>query len=214
LSLIKSDAAQSDPGGTKREVEILCQAGSHDNIVTLYDSGVFDGTEYLVLEFLPGGTLRDYLDKMGRQNRRVPVADVMTLGRQMTRAVSASDSGASDTSRLFGLPPPQPGRRRAGGHSAAVRGGQGGAAGRPAAGRPWAAGSRKRRGQGRRGKRRARTCVSSVDSGASLEDSIARLPQPAKRPRRSGSAEAQGREAVERNPAKVGPSNLALFFAK
>src|SRR5260370_36653646 len=86
LSLIKSDAAQSDPGGTKREVEILCQAGSHDNIVTLYDSGVFDGTEYLVLEFLPGGTLRDYLDKMGRQNRRVPVADVMTLGRQMTRA--------------------------------------------------------------------------------------------------------------------------------
>jgi serine/threonine protein kinase len=88
LSLIKSDAAQSDPDGTKREVEILCQAGSHDNIVTLYDSGVFDGTEYLVLEFLPGGTLRDYLDEASRQNRRVPVADVMTLGRQMTRAVS------------------------------------------------------------------------------------------------------------------------------
>jgi serine/threonine protein kinase len=88
LSLIKSHAAKSDPGGTKREVEILGQAGSHDNIVTLYDSGVFDGTDYLVLELLPGGTLRDYLDKMSGQNRSVPVADVMTLGRQMTRAVS------------------------------------------------------------------------------------------------------------------------------
>ncbi len=88
LSLIKPEAAQSDPAGTKREAEILGQAGSHDNIVTLYDSGVFDGTEYLVLEFLPGGTLRDYLDKMSRQNQRVPVADVMRLGRQMARAVS------------------------------------------------------------------------------------------------------------------------------
>lgn len=88
LSLIKPEAAQSDPAGTKREVEILCQTGSHDNIVTLYDSGVFRGTEYLVLEFLSGGTLRDYLDKMSRQNRHVPAADVMRFGRQMARALS------------------------------------------------------------------------------------------------------------------------------
>jgi serine/threonine protein kinase len=88
LSLIKPEAARADPGGTQREVEILCLAGSHDNIVTLYESGVFDGTEYLVLEFLPGGTLREYLNKMSRQNRRVPAADVMRLGRQMARAVS------------------------------------------------------------------------------------------------------------------------------
>jgi len=88
LSLIKPGAALSDPEGTRREVEILGQAGSHDNIVTLYDSGVFDGTEYLVLEFLPGGTLRDYLTQISRQNRQVPVADVMRFGRQLARAVS------------------------------------------------------------------------------------------------------------------------------
>jgi serine/threonine protein kinase len=88
LSLIKPDAALSDPEGTRREVEVLGQTGSHDNIVTLYDSGVFDDTEYLVLEFLPGGTLRDYLNQMSRQNRQVPVGDVMRLGRQMARAVS------------------------------------------------------------------------------------------------------------------------------
>jgi serine/threonine protein kinase len=87
LSLVKPEAAQSDPGGTKREVDILCQVGSHDNIVTLYDSGIFDGTEYLVLEFLPGGTLRDYLTKAGR-HRAIPIADVLRIGRQITRAVS------------------------------------------------------------------------------------------------------------------------------
>ncbi len=88
LSLIKPEAAQLDPTGTKREVDILCEVGSHDNIVTLYDWGVFDATEYLVLEFLPGGTLRDYLDKMSRQNQQVPVADVMRFARQMTRGLS------------------------------------------------------------------------------------------------------------------------------
>ena len=88
LSLIKAEAARSDPAGTKREVEILCLAGSHDNIVTLHDSGVFEGTEYLVLEFLPGGTLRDYLGNVSGRDRRVPVGDVMRFGRQMTRALS------------------------------------------------------------------------------------------------------------------------------
>jgi hypothetical protein len=88
LALVKPEAARSDPEGTRREVEILCQAGNHDSIVTLHDSGVFEGTEYLVLEFLPGGTLRDYLDKLRRRNRRVPVAEVMQFGRQLARAVS------------------------------------------------------------------------------------------------------------------------------
>jgi len=88
LALVKPEAARSDPEGTKREVEILCQAGNHASIVTLHDSGVFEGTEYLVLEFLPGGTLRDYLDKLRRRNRGVPVAEVMQFGRQLARAVS------------------------------------------------------------------------------------------------------------------------------
>lgn len=88
LSLIKPQAAQSDPAGTKREADILCQVGSHDNIVTLYDSGIFDGTEYLILEFLSGGTLRDYLAKMGQRKQRVPVADVLRIGRQLARALS------------------------------------------------------------------------------------------------------------------------------
>ncbi len=33
LSLIKPEAAQLDPTGTKREVDILCEVGSHDGRV-------------------------------------------------------------------------------------------------------------------------------------------------------------------------------------
>lgn len=86
LALIKPEAAQSDPAGTKREVEVLCQAGSHDNIVTLFDRGSTGGLEYLVFEYLPGGTLRDYL--AGRQGDPLPADEVMRFGRQLARALS------------------------------------------------------------------------------------------------------------------------------
>lgn len=59
LALVKRDAARADPSGTQREVEMLVRAGSHDNIVTLYDSGAGEGTEYLVFAHLRGGTLRE-----------------------------------------------------------------------------------------------------------------------------------------------------------
>lgn len=86
LALVKPEAARSDPAGTKREVELLCEAGSHDNIVTLFDRGALGGLEYLVFEYLPGGTLRDYL--AARQGDPLPAEEVMLFGRQLARALS------------------------------------------------------------------------------------------------------------------------------
>lgn len=86
LALIRPEAAQSDPAGTKREAEVLCQAGSHDNIVTLFDRGSTGGLEYLVFEYLPRGTLRDYL--AARHGDPLPVDEVMRFGRQLARALS------------------------------------------------------------------------------------------------------------------------------
>lgn len=43
-----------------RESLVLAQV-NHPNIVTLYDSGTVDGREYLVLEYLSGGSLRERL---------------------------------------------------------------------------------------------------------------------------------------------------------
>jgi eukaryotic-like serine/threonine-protein kinase len=46
LALIKPAAARSDPSGTRREVEMLGQAGDHGNIVTLHDQGTAEDTDY------------------------------------------------------------------------------------------------------------------------------------------------------------------------
>src|ERR1035441_8976938 len=37
ISLVKPDAALSDPEGTEREAKVLGRIGEHDNIVSLYD---------------------------------------------------------------------------------------------------------------------------------------------------------------------------------
>jgi hypothetical protein len=88
LSVIKPAAAQADPKGTRREVKALVQAGNHDNIVTLYDQGSAEGADYLVFEYLPNGTLRDYLGKCAKRGKPMPIEDVTQLGRQLARALS------------------------------------------------------------------------------------------------------------------------------
>jgi serine/threonine protein kinase len=56
---------------------------SHPNIVEVFDSGERDGQPYLVLEFLPGGTLADVLSAAGGE----PLADEQTI--RVARDVAA-----------------------------------------------------------------------------------------------------------------------------
>jgi len=88
LALIKQEAALSDPEGTRREAEALAKAGTNENIVTLHDSGAIEGTEYLVFDYLPGGTLREYMSKRAERNKPMSVEEVMLLGRRLARALA------------------------------------------------------------------------------------------------------------------------------
>jgi serine/threonine protein kinase len=88
LALIKPEAALSDPEGTRREAEALAKAGTNENIVTLHDSGSIDGTEYLVFDYLSGGTLREYLAKRAQRNMPMSIEEVMHLGRRLARALA------------------------------------------------------------------------------------------------------------------------------
>jgi Protein kinase domain len=88
LALIKRDAALSDPEGTRREAEALAEAGRNDNVVTFHDSGTAGGTEYLVFDYLPGGTLREYLAKRRERGKPLSVEEVMLLGRRLARALA------------------------------------------------------------------------------------------------------------------------------
>lgn len=88
LALIKPEAALSDPEGTRREAEALAKAGTNENIVTLHDSGTIEGTEYLVFDYLSGGTLREYMSKRAERNKPMSVEEVMHLGRRLARALA------------------------------------------------------------------------------------------------------------------------------
>lgn len=62
---------------------------SHPNVVAIYDWGeTEDGSYYLVMEYVPGGTLKGYLDREGP----VPAAEAANIAIQTGRALEAAHS--------------------------------------------------------------------------------------------------------------------------
>lgn len=59
---------------------------SHPNIVNTYDVGQFDGSQYIVQEFVPGETLATVIARQGR----LPEAAVFRYARQICAALAAS----------------------------------------------------------------------------------------------------------------------------
>jgi eukaryotic-like serine/threonine-protein kinase len=59
----------------QREAQ-MASSLNHPHIVTVYDIGEFEGRQYLVTEYVDGGTLRDWV----KDRRRTPkeVADLLT----------------------------------------------------------------------------------------------------------------------------------------
>lgn len=88
VALVKPEAAGSDPQGTLREADALCQTGNHDNIVTLHDRGTAEGTDYLVFEYFSGGNLRDLLTRRQQKLEPLTAEEVRRLGRQLARGLS------------------------------------------------------------------------------------------------------------------------------
>lgn len=75
------------------ECRILGALGSHPNIVTVFDGGLAGGPEgagrpYLVMEYLPGGTLADRLSAAGGSG--LPVEEVLRVGVQMAGALATA----------------------------------------------------------------------------------------------------------------------------
>lgn len=88
LALIKSAAARDDPGGTRREAAALAKAGTNENVVTFHDSGTVEGADYLVFDYLPSGTLQEYLAERAGRNEPLSAEEVMQLGRRLARALA------------------------------------------------------------------------------------------------------------------------------
>lgn len=60
---IKVYSAEHDLSAFEREVEILKESGKIDGLVEVYDFFEEDGQGFLVMEYLSGGTLKEYLAK-------------------------------------------------------------------------------------------------------------------------------------------------------
>jgi len=88
LSLVKPEAAASDPQGTYREVRMLGSVGTHDNIVSVFEMGLEGPVEYLVFEHLSGGTLREYLDERRARDEMMSVEEILRFARQLCRGLS------------------------------------------------------------------------------------------------------------------------------
>jgi serine/threonine protein kinase len=86
ISFVKPEAALEDPEGTEREARVLGRIGRHANIVSLYDYDIdADGSvEYMVFEYLSGGTLAEYLSKAGKRS----LDEILRLGRQLCRGLA------------------------------------------------------------------------------------------------------------------------------
>jgi serine/threonine protein kinase len=84
LSLVKPEAVPLDPDGTVREAKVLGRIGRNDNIVSIYEYDIDDSIQYMVFEYLGGGTLAEHLREVGQLSPN----DVLRIGRQLGRGLA------------------------------------------------------------------------------------------------------------------------------
>jgi len=61
---------------------------NHPGIATIHDVESTEGQKFLVLEYLPGGTLRSHLKELGSRDRELPVGELLDYGIQMAEALA------------------------------------------------------------------------------------------------------------------------------
>jgi serine/threonine protein kinase len=88
LVLTNLEVPRTDLSEVMDEIGILSQVGVHDNIVVLYDYGIADGVAFLVFQYMPGGTLEEYIRQNESSGRQLTVDEVRRLGRQLVRALA------------------------------------------------------------------------------------------------------------------------------
>jgi hypothetical protein len=88
LSIVKPNAIALDPGGTQREADVLGRLGLHSNIVALHDAFTEGSMQYIVFQYLSGGTLADYVAKLRAQGEVLSNEQILRFSRQLARALS------------------------------------------------------------------------------------------------------------------------------
>ena len=83
LAIVVGAATGTARARVAREAQVTGRLGDHPNVITVYDTGEYDGLPYLVLRAMTGGSLADLL---GRE--RPSVARATALGGQIAAALA------------------------------------------------------------------------------------------------------------------------------
>lgn len=65
----------------------LASALHHPHIATIHDRGEVDGQPFLVLEYIAGGTLRDWISRHQSEGRPVPIADGLRIAIEIAKGL-------------------------------------------------------------------------------------------------------------------------------
>src|SRR6478752_4503505 len=79
----------ADPSSTRRftrEARTGARVSDHPHVVTVYDIGEFEGQAFIVMEYLPGGTVADRL----RAGTRIPQATALGWLEEAASALDAA----------------------------------------------------------------------------------------------------------------------------
>jgi len=82
IKILRSDLVENDEFLTRFRQEAHAVSGlRHANIVQVFDFDVQDDSYYMVMELLEGNTLRALLNDYRVRNQRMPLAQVVHVGR-------------------------------------------------------------------------------------------------------------------------------------
>lgn len=88
LSVVKPHAAELDPDGAKREANLLSRVKHHNHIVAFYDYDADGPVQYLVSEYLSGGTLAERIGRAAGAGEYIPADLVIRYGRELAGALA------------------------------------------------------------------------------------------------------------------------------
>jgi serine/threonine protein kinase len=84
LSVLRPECAHLDPEGVEREGTVLGRVGTHDNIVSVFDFDRDGSVQFVVFEYLGGGTLAELIIREGS----LPPEQLLRLSRQVCRGLA------------------------------------------------------------------------------------------------------------------------------
>jgi len=64
----------------------------HPNIVQVYDFDVQNGTPYMVMEYIEGGTLKSHLEDLAKQGQNLPITEAVRIVHEVGKALSYAHS--------------------------------------------------------------------------------------------------------------------------